>query len=160
MRFAASATRAEQFSIWALRLWWRAFPELDAAWADFLHGFRVCGVPSAVESCHRFCSIVLAAAGCGSGIACLHFPHIAPAEEQLLSLLAAGTAGEAGRVERLLRKVVPPAAARLASSHAVHYAQILNNAGLHWPHQLPASGASCTARLASDRVLLFPERLH
>ena len=44
-RLAASATRAEQFSVWAMRLWWRGFPELDTAWPHLVAEFRRCGVP-------------------------------------------------------------------------------------------------------------------
>ncbi len=39
LRLTSSATRAEQFSLWALRLWWCAFPELEVGWREFLHGF-------------------------------------------------------------------------------------------------------------------------
>jgi hypothetical protein len=133
LRFAASATRAEQFSIWAFRLWWEAFPDLPNAWGDFLHGFRVCGIPLAVESCHRFCSIVLATGACGTGLACLHSPHIAPTEEQLLAVFAAGNGGDLVRVEGLLRTMVPNRAARIAAPLAIQYAQILTHGGLYWP---------------------------
>jgi hypothetical protein len=144
LRFAASATRAEQFSIWALRLWWEAFPDLPGAWSDFLHGFRVCGVQTAVESCHRFCSIVLATGACGTGVACLHAPHIAPTEEQLLAALAAADRGDVARVEGLLRTMVPNTAARIAAPLAVHYAQILTTAGLSWPR---SPDVLCSERL-------------
>lgn len=133
LRLASRATRAEQFSLWALRLWWHAFPELQFGWRELLHGFRVCGVPSAVECCHRFCAVILSAGGCGSGIACIHFPRILQTEEQLLAALAAGTTGEPWVVEASLRAFAPAAAARSAAPLAVDYARILANAGLDWP---------------------------
>jgi hypothetical protein len=133
LRLASRASRAEQFSLWAMRLWWRAFPELETGWGDFLHGFRVCGVQGAVEPCHRFCAIVLSAAGCGAGVACIHFPRILSTEEQLLSALEAGTTGEHWVVEATLRTFAPASAARAAAPLVVDYAHILANAGISWP---------------------------
>ena len=149
LRRVTSATRAEQFAIWSLRLWWRAFPELQCAWPELLHGFRVCHVPTAVESCHRFCSTVLVIAGCGSGVACLHFPRIAATEEQLLTTLAAGASGDQQRVERVLRTFVPANVAVVAAPHALQYSQILASAGMEWPQpgRIPA-----VTGVASDMV--------
>lgn len=156
LRLASSATRAEQFSLWALRLWWRAFPELETGWREFLHGFRVCGVPDAVEPCHRFCALMLSGAGCGSGIACIHFPRILATEEQLLAALAAGTTGEPWAAEASLRQFAPATAARAASVLVVDYAQILANAGLSWP------GTESASRVlrAREAVCVASGRLH
>lgn len=158
LRLVSCASRAEQFSIWALRIWWRAFPELQAGWGDFLHGFRVCGVQPAIESCHRFCSIVLGTSARGSSIACVHFPHILAAEERLLAVLAAGQSGDVARVEELLREFVPPATARVAATQAARFAQVLANAGLDWA-QVSAAPTSPT-RGHFDHASLVSERLH
>lgn len=72
-----------------MRLWWRAFPELDLAWPDLVAGFRSCGVAAALESCHRFCSIALGAARCGDHACCLHCPEISPTGEKLLEARSA-----------------------------------------------------------------------
>jgi len=127
-----SASRAEQFSIWAMRLWWGGFPELDTAWPDLVRGFRVCGVPTALESLHRFCSIALAASGRGSGVACIHCPRITAVEEQLLDALAVASESDSIEIECRLRQVLPPAAARLAAAHAGRYARALAAGGLEW----------------------------
>jgi hypothetical protein len=156
LRLATHASRAEQFSLWAVRLWWRAFPELETGWGDFLRGFRVCGVPCAVEPCHRICSVMLSAAGCGSGVACIHFPRILQTEEQLLTALAAGTTGETWVVEASLRTIAPAAAARSAAPLVVDYAQILANAGLTWPGAQP-SHAVLRAR---EDAFIVSSRLH
>jgi len=132
-RLAAGATPAEQFSIWAMRLWWSAFPELDSAWADLARGFRVCAVPASLESFHRFCSVVHSAAGCGSGIACLHCPRITCVEDRLLEALAAATAPDYTQTEDLLRQIMPASAARIAAPHAARFARELAQAGLPWP---------------------------
>lgn len=157
-RLAAAASRAEQFSIWAMRLWWCGFPEIDSVWPDFAQGFRACGVAPALESCHRICSIALATAGCGNGIACLHCPHIAPAEEQLLAALVAANSGESDRSEMLFRQFLPATAARLVAPQAVHYAQILTHAGLLWPPSIAIERAHRalnglhSSALSSDRL--------
>lgn len=127
-----SAARAEQFSIWAMRLWWGGFPELDTAWPDLVRGFKVCGVPAALESLHRFCSIALSAAGCGSGIACIHCPRITAVEEKLLDALAAAQRCDSIELECRLREFMPASAARLATAHAQRYAQALTTGGLEW----------------------------
>lgn len=132
LRFAEAATPAEQFSVWAMRLWWSAFPELDAAWPDLVRGFRVCTSPAALEPFHRFCSVTLSAAGCGAGIACLRCPRITLLEDRLLESLAAAAAGDAD-VEMVLRTVLPASAARLAAPHAIRFAQLIAEAGLGWP---------------------------
>lgn len=166
LRFAAAASRAEQFSVWAMRLWWRSYPELQASWGEFLHGFRVCGVAPAVESCHRFCSIALAAGGRGTGLACLHFPLILPGEELLLSALALGQEGDLGRIENTLRTLIPPSAARIAAPNVVRYAQILADAGLSWTTAKPASASSIEPRVvraeiaAYERVTVTSGRVH
>ena len=157
LRLAISATRAEQFSIWAMRLWWRSFPQLDSGWSDFLHGFRVCGVAPAVESCHRFCSIALAASACGSGIACVHYPRIVPMEEQLLSVFSVANLGESDRVESLLRGLLPETSVRTAAPLVIHYAQILEHAGMQWPHRPIAPYAGRARRVS---VMAGSERLH
>jgi hypothetical protein len=156
LRYAAAASRAEQFSIWALRLWWRAFPELHCGWADFLHGFRVLGVLPAVESCHRFCSVVLVPAGRESGLACLHFPLILAREEQLLAALSAASEGDSALSQRILSTFISPSAARVGAQHAAHYAQILSSAGLQWPTNEPVLPRA----MLQDSHLLYPERLH
>jgi hypothetical protein len=156
LRLASTASRAEQFSLWALRLWWQAFPELQLAWGEWLHGFRVCGVSSAVEACHRFCAITLSAAGCGSGIACIHFPRILSTEEQILAALAGGATGEPWVVEASLRTFAPAAAARSAAPLAVDYARILVNAGLEWP----GAPSSQIALRAYEGVSIVSGRLH
>lgn len=158
-RLAASATRAEQFSIWAMRLWWRGFPELDAIWPDFVHGFRVCGVLPAIESCHRFCSIALAASGHGCGIGCLHCPQIAPREERLLEALGAANGGNHDLVENLLRNSVPASAARLMAPHAVHFARALNDAGLLWPQRAVPHDANSLSS-ADAAAPMFSQRFH
>ncbi len=163
LRFAAAATRAEQFSIWALRLWWRSYPELQTGWGEFLHGFRVCGVAPAVESCHRFCAIALAAGGRGTGLACLHFPLILPTEELLLAALASGIEGDTYRTEAILRTLVPASAVRIAAPLVVRYAQILGDAGLAWPLVTATPVGAGLARIdhsAYERVSLISERLH
>jgi hypothetical protein len=157
LRLASRASRAEQFSLWALRLWWRAFPELETGWSDFLHGFRVCGVQGAVEPCHRFCAIMLSAAGCGSGVACIHFPRILPTEEQLLSALEAGTTGEHWVVEATLRTFAPATAARAAAPFIVDYAQILAQAGISWPGNARPAQSALRARA---QVCVVSSRLH
>lgn len=130
-RLAASASRAEQFSVWAMRLWWRGFPELDTAWPHLVAGFRRCGV-EAIEACHRFCSTALAVAGCGYGIGCLNCPRLTPTEERLLAALASASAG-VHEAEIRLREVLPASAARLAAPHAVRLARALSDSGLEWP---------------------------
>jgi hypothetical protein len=157
LRVASRATRAEQFSLWALRLWWHSFPELQFGWREFLHGFSVCGVPSAAEPCHRFCALILSAGGCGSRIACTHFPRILPIEEQLLSALAVGTTGEPWVVEASLRTFSPAAAARSAAPLAVDYARILANAGLDWPG---APSSSHAALRGYEDMCIVSGRLH
>lgn len=160
LRLASSASQAEQFSLWAMRLWWRAFPELQAAWPDFLHGFRVCGVPAAVESCHRFCSVVLATGMCGVEIGCVHFPRILPAEERLLEALSAARDADASRVEAILREVVPPSAAHVATPLALRYAQILTGAGLSWQQPSMRDGAPLRREAVEVTGSLFSQRLH
>lgn len=150
LRPTEGSTQAEQFSLWAFRLWWSAFPELQLAWGDFLHGFRVCGVLPAAESCHRFCSIVLATAGGGSGVACLNCPYILPTEDQLLSALVVAGSADVSNVERALRKLIPPTAARVAAPLAVRYTQALADAGFKWPTPpifVDRSGAHSVNRL-------------
>lgn len=132
LRLAENATPAEQFSVWSLRLWWSAFPELDAAWPDLVRGFRLCAVPAALEACHRFCSVALSAAGCGAGVACLHCPRISAVEDRLLEALAAAASDRAD-TEMILRQVMPASAARLAAPHAARFARALAQAGLDWP---------------------------
>ncbi len=148
-RLAASATRAEQFSVWAMRLWWRGFPELDATWPHLVAGFRRCGV-QAIEACHRFCSTALAAAGCGYGIGCLHCPRLTPTEERLLAALASANAG-VHEAELRLREVLPASAARLAAPHAVRLARALADSGLEWPE--------CTS-IGFDESPAIAARLH
>jgi hypothetical protein len=156
LRYAASATRAEQFSIWALRLWRRAFPELDRGWSGFLHGFQVLGVLPAVESCHRFCSVVLARSE--ACVACQHFPLILADEEQLLAALRAASEGDTSLSERMLSRFVSPPAARVGAQHAARYAQILSDAGLQWPtHELAFPRAMLHTK---EGPLLYSERLH
>lgn len=130
-RLAAATTPAEQFSVWAMRLWWRGFPELDTAWPHLVAGFRRCGV-QAIEACHRFCSTALAAAGCGYGMGCLHCPRLTPTEERLLAALASANGG-VEEAELRLREVLPASAARLAAPHAVRLARALSDSGLEWP---------------------------
>lgn len=132
-RLAAAATRGEQFSLWAMRLWWGGFPELDRAWPDLVAGFRAYGVQGAIEACHRFCSTALAAAGCGYGIGCLQCPHITPTEERLLAALAAASSGDLDSVESRLQEVLPASAARLAAPHAVRLVRALATSGFEWP---------------------------
>jgi hypothetical protein len=156
LRYAVAATRAEQFSIWALRLWWRSFPELHNGWADFLHGFRVLGVVPAVESCHRFCSVVLAAGGRDPGLACPHFPLILDREERLLAAFSAASEGDLVLSERVLSTFTSPSMARTGAQHAERYVQILSSAGLEWPACEPASQRA----MLKDVPLLYAERLH
>lgn len=160
LRYAAAASSAEQFSLWSLRLWWRAFPELQVAWGDFLHGFRVCGVSAAVESCHRFCALVLASGDAGGGVACLHFPLILPKEEQLLAALGAAAAGHTACVERALRGVVSPDVAGKAAPVAVRYAQILAEGGLKWQGP-PSSWDIARAKRADlERMPMVSAQIH
>jgi hypothetical protein len=156
LRLVARATRAEQFSLWAMRLWWHVSPELQFGWSELLHGFGGCGVSSAVEPCHRFCSLILGAGGCGPRIACIHFPRILPIEEQLLGALAVGTTGEPWVVEASLRTFLPAAVARSAAPLAVDYARILSNAGLDWP----GAPTSHVALRAYEDVCIVSGRLH
>src|SRR5262245_56151634 len=121
IRSAACASRTEQFLIWAMRLWWRAFPELDLAWGDLVIGFRHCGVPAAIESCHRFCSIALVAADRAGGIGCLHCPFISRAEEDLLEALSLASCGDVEAAEIPLRRLMSARAARHAAPHAVRF---------------------------------------
>jgi hypothetical protein len=158
-RLAASATRAEQFSIWAMRLWSGHFPELDAAWPDFVRGFRVCGVQSAIEACHRFCSVALAAAGCSCGIACPCCASITPLEEKLLEALAVASRGDLDAAEEYLRKVMPASAARLAIPHAARFAQALARAGLDWP-TAPAIDEDVYERVDYSVASVSSRRLH
>jgi hypothetical protein len=132
-RATQDATSAEQFSIWAMRLWWSGFPELDAAWPDLVRGFRACSVPSALEACHRFCTVTLSAAGCGDGIACLYCPRIATVEEALLASRSTAASSNYLDVESHLRRIMPDSAARLAAPHAMRFARHLDGAGLRWP---------------------------
>jgi hypothetical protein len=159
-RLLASATRAEQFSTWALRTWWRSFPELQLGWSDLMHGFRVCGVQPALESCHRFCSIVLTIAGGGQGLACPHFARIVPMEERLLGALAMAETGEPDFVESLLLDVVPTAAARLAAPQAIRYARVLASAGLEWPQRAKLVAADPRSRTFSAPEIALSQRLH
>jgi hypothetical protein len=156
-RLAESATPAEQFSIWAIRMWWGAFPELDTVWAELARGFRFCAAPSALEACHRFCSVMLCAAGCGSGIACIHCPRITPLEDRLLEALAAARTNEYLETEMLLRQLVPASAARIAAPYAARFARDLAEAGLQWP----GSPRAATVRALDPAPdLLISERLH
>ncbi|MGC4111401.1 MAG: hypothetical protein QM747_13455 [Nocardioides sp.] len=133
LRVAAEATRGEQFSLWALRMWWRAFPKVDAVWPELVHGFRACGIPAALESCHRLCTVLLATGGCGAALGCPACPGITPGEEILLDVLRAAASGEEGRVILRLRRFAPAAVARLAAPHAIRFARALAAAGLDWP---------------------------
>lgn len=142
-----SAARAEQFSLWAMRLWWGGFPELDTAWPDLVRGFRVCGVPAALESLHRFCSIALSAAGCGSGIACIHCPRITAIEEQLLAALAVAQQCDSIELECRLREFMAPSAARLATAHAKRFAHALASGGLEWRAALLNDATPASQRL-------------
>lgn len=158
-RATQDATSAEQFSIWAMRLWWSGFPELDSAWPDLVRGFRACSIPSALEACHRFCSVTLSAAGCGGGIACLYCPRITTVEEALLESLGAAASSNYLDVETYLRRVMPDSAARLAAPHAMRFARNLTGTGLHWP-EAPMSRV-CTGQNAATLVSALDSlRLH
>lgn len=141
-----------------MRLWWRAFPELHCGWADFLHGFRVLGVLPAVESCHRFCSVVLTSACRDTGLACLHFPLILEREERFLAALSFAGEGEVIVSERILSTFVSPSAARVAAQYAARYAQILTSAGLQWPPRAPVPPRALFHN--SEGAPLYSERLH
>jgi hypothetical protein len=158
-RLAEQATPAEQFSIWAMRLWWGAFPELETAWPDLVRGFRICAVTSALEAFHRFCSIALSAAGCGAGMACLYCPRITPLEDKLLEALAAATASECGGTETILRQIMPASAARMAAPHAARFARAVAQGGLRWP-RAPAAHESRLAAFDPPAANEFSERLH
>jgi hypothetical protein len=147
LRPAESGTPAEQFCIWAMRLWWRGFPELDAVWPDLARGFQVCGVTPALEAWHRFCSTALAAAGQGAGVACLYCPRITPTEECLLAALSVASTGSPAQVERVLLNCVPPAAARLMTPHVMHFTRVVTHAGLQWPVRNSHSMAAFSQRL-------------
>jgi hypothetical protein len=160
LRYAAAASSAEQFCLWSIRLWWRAFPELQVAWGDFLHGFRVCGVSAAVESCHRFCAVVLASGDAGGGIACLHFPLVLPKEEQLLAALGAGASGHLACVERALREVVSPEVANTAAPFAVRFAQILAEGGLKWQGPPSSWDIARAKRVELERMPMGSAQIH
>jgi hypothetical protein len=133
-RLAEHATPAEQFSIWAMRLWWGVFPELDTAWPHLVRGFRQCNAAaSTLEAFHRFCSIALPATARGAGIACPYCPRITPLEEKLLEGLAAATGIEFTVAEATLRQVMSASAARIAAPHAARFARGMAQAGLPWP---------------------------
>ncbi|HTU66199.1 MAG TPA: hypothetical protein VMF52_09625 [Steroidobacteraceae bacterium] len=139
LRATSDASRGEQFSLWALRTWWQAFPEVDAAWPELVRGFRACQVPLALESCHRLCSVLLASGGCGAALGCPCCPGITPGEEILLDVLRAAAGGEESRVLLRLRRFAPAAMARLAAPHAIRFARQLHAAGLSWPNVSPDS---------------------
>jgi hypothetical protein len=155
---AATASRAEQFSLWAMRLWWQGFPEIDAVWGDLVRGFRVCGVSTALEPWHRFCSLMLATGGAGHAIACIYYPRVMPGETLLLDALATAARGSVELLEAHLRAVTPPTVARLAAPHACRFATALTEARLDWPtsnypqrHSQYAAVASVPT-LASNRL--------
>jgi hypothetical protein len=142
-----------------MRLWSGHFPELDTAWPDFVRGFRVCGVQSAIEACHRFCSVALAAAGCCSGIACPCCPSITPVEEKLLEALAIAGRGEVEVAEEYLRQIMPASAARLAVPHAARFALVLARSGLEWP-ATPASAGVAVDPVGLVDSTMYSGRLH
>jgi len=158
-RLASSASRAEQFSVWAIRLWWQGFPQLEAVWPRLAAGFQQCGVPLAIEACHRFCSTVLAAAGSGSGVACLACPRITSGEEYLLAALVVASTGCIDAAETQLRQMMPASAARIAAPHAVRFAQALARAGLEWPAS-EDSWSEPAPQAGSAGFLTASSRLH
>jgi len=130
---SAQVSRAEQFALWAIRVWWSRFPELDAVWPKLAQRFRAFGIPAALESFHGFCSIALVMAEEIPVIACLRCSSINAHEERLLQILCLAARGETLLAHRELRATLPTASARLAIQHAERFAQLLSVAGLDWP---------------------------
>src|SRR5262245_52405425 len=93
-RLAAHASRAEQFALWAIRLWWSRYPELDLVWPKLARGFRAFGMPAALESLHGFCSIALVMAAEVPALACERCSSINSHEERLLQVLRLASRGE------------------------------------------------------------------
>jgi hypothetical protein len=133
LRPAAQASRAEQFALWAIRIWWSRFPELDAVWPKLAQGFRAFGMPAALESLHGFCSIALVKAEETPVIACSHCTSINRHEERLLQILCLAAQGRTLLAHQELLSSLPAASTRVATQHAERLAQLLTVAGLEWP---------------------------
>jgi hypothetical protein len=149
LRLAVQASRAEQFALWAIRLWWSRFPELDAVWPKLAQGFRAFGMPAALESLHGFCSIALVVAAQTPAIACARCSSIHPDEERLLQMLCLAARGETVLAQRQLLSTLPAASAQLAIRHAERFAQLLIVAGLEWPRVDEPDGESLSSNAAS-----------
>ena len=132
-RPAAQASRAEQFSLWAIRIWWSRYPELDAIWPKLAQGFRAFGIPAALESLHGFCSIALVMAKETPAIACSRCTSINRHEERLLLILRLAAQGQTHLALQELLSGLPSASARMAARHADRFAQLLTVSGLEWP---------------------------
>ena len=132
-RLCAQASRAEQFALWGIRLWWCRYPELDAVWPRLAQGFRAFGMPAALEPLHGFCSIALVMSEETPAIACPRCSSINSHEERLLQILCLAAQGEGALAHQQLLSTLPAASARLATRHAERFAQLLTVAGLAWP---------------------------
>lgn len=132
-RLSAQASRAEQFALWAIRLWWSRYPQLDAVWPKLEHGFRIFGMPAALEPLHGFCSIALVMSEDPPSVACSRCSSINSHEERLLRILCLAAQGEGPLANQQLLSALPATSARLATRHAERFAQMLIVAGLIWP---------------------------
>jgi hypothetical protein len=158
LRPAAQASRAEQFALWAIRIWWSRYPELDAVWPKLAQGFRAFGMPAALESLHGFCSIALVKAEQVPAISCPRCTSINHNEGRLLQILCLAAQGRMFLVHRELLSILPAPSARLATQHAERLAQLMTVAGLEWPRDDELSGERPSSNFNSHSQI--SSRLH
>jgi hypothetical protein len=154
----AQVSRAEQFSLWAIRIWWSRFPELDAVWPKLAQGFRAFGMPAALESLHGFCSIALVMAEDIPTLACSRCTSINRDEERLLRILRLAAQGQTHLTFQELLSDLPAGSARIAARHAERFAQLLTVSGLEWPRGNEPDGEKASA--TSGRHSQPSSRLH
>ncbi len=121
---------AEQFTVWAIRVWVKAVQGKAPPGRLLEEGFEVAGCEAALSPLHGLMRTLAVAAERSIDVRCINCRHVSPDEVSFLRAIAGFQRGCYGEGAMLIAGYLPPAAARTAIDHAAALAGHLASAGL------------------------------
>lgn len=139
---------AEQFVVWAIRVWVAAVKERRPPGRLLDEGFEVACCEEGLAPLHGLMHTLAVASERSIDVRCVNCRHVSPDESSLLRAIAGFQRGSYGEGAMLIAGYLPRAAARTAIDHAAALAGHLAAAGLMLAaapmHRPPVAMASRT----------------